>query len=496
MLSVNPLLEQVLPSRRNILIIICTLAVGIAAGLLAAQHLFGVIIFMLAMVIAAALFFQAHLATLIVVFVLYTNLAAVGMKFYSVPVVIGTAFPLLLLVPLVQYLIFNRQKPIFNRVFMLMIVFLAIQLLGTFFAKDTSTALSNLITYGSEGLLLYFLFINAVRTPEMLRRVIWVLLLAGILMGGVPLYQQVTGTFDNNYGGLAQLSEQGFRTGEIALEGEVRQPRLSGTIGEQNRYAQVMLMLVPLGFFQSWNERSKIMRTLALFATAISGLGAMLAFSRGAAVGFVLLILIMVAIRAIKPHQLIVFVLGISLLMAAFPQYSVRLLSMESVMTLIDEESSTVDGPDGAIQGRTTVMLAALQVFLDHPVIGVGPGMVKYYTREYGNQLDIRHLEGTREAHSLYLAIAANTGLLGLTAFLATVFVTLRGLNNARRRWAQERPELAHMATGFMLSIISYMTTGIFLHPSFVRYFWLMMALAGSAIYVSEIPTATDELAG
>lgn len=494
MLSSSSLLEQILPSRRNILITICALATAIAGGLMAGQQPLAAIAVMTVTVVTPCLLLQPGVATLIVVFILYTNLAAVGMKFHGVPVIVGTAFPILLAIPLAHYLIFNRQKVILTPVFLFTILFLVIQLLGALFSNNAGTALSNLIAFIAEGVLLYFLMINVVRTREMLRRIVWVLLIAGILIGGVPLYQQITQTFDNDYGGLAQLSEQGFRTGEVALEGEVRQPRLSGTIGEQNRYAQVMLMLVPLGFFQSWNERSKALRALALTATGLAALGSMLAFSRGAAVGFVLLILIMVAIRAIKPLQFIVFLLGVSLLFVALPQYTVRLVSIPSVMSLFGGEDGQGEEVDGAIRGRTTVMLAAFQVFLDHPLVGVGPGMVKYYTREYGNQLDIRHLEGTREAHSLYLAIAADNGILGLTLFLAMLWRTLIELNTARRRWAQERPELANMATGFMLSIITYMTTGLFLHMSYVRYFWLMMALAGAASYIAATSTATDDI--
>jgi hypothetical protein len=40
------------------------------------------------------------------------------------------------------------------------------------------------------------------------------------------------------------------------------------------------------------------------------------------------------------------------------------------------------------------------------------------------------------------------------------------------------------MATGLLLSIVTYMTTGLFLHLSYARYFWLMLALAGAAAHI------------
>ena len=78
----------------------------------------------------------------------------------------------------------------------------------------------------------------------------------------------VTQTFDNNYGGFAQVQSD-FATGVEDLQGEIEQPRLAGSIGEKNRYGQIMLMLVPLGLFQLWIYRSTGLRILALVLTGL-----------------------------------------------------------------------------------------------------------------------------------------------------------------------------------------------------------------------------------
>jgi hypothetical protein len=59
-------------------------------------------------------------------------------------------------------------------------------------------------------------------------------------------------------------------------------------------------------------------------------------------------------------------------------------------------------------------------------------------------------------------------------------------LARARKRWLKAEPEIANMATAYMLSIVTYLTTGIFLHFAFIRYFWLIMALAAAVIYIAE----------
>jgi hypothetical protein len=68
----------------------------------------------------------------------------------------------------------------------------------------------------------------------------------------------------------------------------------------------------------------------------------------------------------------------------------------------------------------------------------------------------------------------------------ATLYLTMRNLSRVRKRWMAENPELSNMATAYMLSIVTYLTTGIFLHFAFIRYFWLIMALAAAVIYIAE----------
>src|SRR6185369_2899049 len=99
-----------------------------------------------------------------------------------------------------------------------------------------------------------------------------------------------------------------------------------------NRFAQNMLMLVLLGLFQLWIYRSTWARILALLCTSLIIAGGALAFSRGAAVGFILLIVIMTFLRYIKFYQLVLLVLGAYLVLWMFPQYGARIATL-SVFT-------------------------------------------------------------------------------------------------------------------------------------------------------------------
>jgi len=154
-----------------------------------------------------AIMARIDVATLLVIFILYSNAAVVAVKFHGVPFFIGAAYIFLLIIPIAYYVVFQRQKLIATPLTPFIIALLLIQLIGTLFSNDIETAFSNFMTFFVEGVLIYFLVTNAVRTFQTLRLSVWALLLTSVLLGGIPLYQQMTGTFKNNYGGFGQSSE-------------------------------------------------------------------------------------------------------------------------------------------------------------------------------------------------------------------------------------------------------------------------------------------------
>lgn len=487
MFQVDSLYQRHPSLRSGLLIPILLVALAGMLGLIAIGQTFLGIAIVLTVMLTLAILAWPELGTLVVVFVLFTNAAVIAVKFHNVPNLVGGALPALLVFPLATYLLFRRKKLVINPVLLPIFLFMGVQVVGALFSDYKGTALDNVQTFALEGLGLFFLITNVVRTPKTLRRVTWTLLIAGAFIGGLSLYQQMTRTYDNNYWGFAQPSEAVFNAGaKDAITGAVTQWRLAGQIGEKNRYAQVMLMLVPLGMFRVFGERKLLLRSLAGVFTALTAVGAALAFSRGAAVGFVLMLIIMVFMRYIKIWQVLVITVGLAALLSALPQYSQRLTSLESFGSMFSDGTESVGSSDGATLSRLTEMGAAALVFIDHPVIGVGPGTFPLYYQQYSELVGLRTLNEDRQAHNLYLSIAAETGIAGLACFLFILYVMLRSLARVRKRWMNDDPELANMATAYLLSIVTYLTTGLFLHFAFIRYFWLIIALAGAVLYIAD----------
>jgi O-antigen ligase len=410
----------------------------------------------------------------------YLNLPVVMAAAAGLSTSLGSAFALVLVLPVVVHVVLRREALVLTPALGLMLGYLvALVVSATFAGGPGSDSASEVFTFLLEGLLLFLLVTNAVRTPQVLRAVVWALLLAGAVMGLVSVWAELTHTYRNALGGFAQVSAD-----HVPGIGPKPRPRLAGPIGETNRYAQVMLIIVPLGIACIRLAASRGRRLAAIGATALVLSGMLLTYSRGAAVALAIVAVAMVATGFIRVRHavLLVAVLG-ALVAVAAPTYLARLASLSSAQSATSQDSAQADG---ALRGRATENLAALNTFRDHPLIGVGPGQFfARYSQMYANELDLRFLKTSRRAHNLYLELAADTGFLGLAAFLAIVLVSIGQLVRAARLCAVRQPDLALLAHGFALSLFAYLATGLFLQLAYERYFWFVLALANATIWIA-----------
>jgi putative inorganic carbon (hco3(-)) transporter len=426
----------------------------------------------------------------------YLNLPVILMDRAGLPGAVAGMFVLLLGVPVIRHLIVERQPVVLTPAIGLMIAYLLSMVLSAILTDTPSAQATNAITtFLTEGLLLVLLVTNALRSPGALRAFIWALLAAGALMGLISVWQELTHAYSNTLGGLAQVNEEGFGVGEGAFGKEVR-PRLAGPIGEQNRFAQVLLVLIPLAIMRVRAEEKASLKLLAAGMGALITAGVLLSFSRSAFVALVLLVVVMalagfVAVR----HVLALGTVLVALVLVVAPDYVLRIQSLTDSGTSVTQ-SGDGEQVDGALQGRATENLAALNAFKDHPIFGVGPEQFfKVYSVQYGNELGLRFLEENRRAHNLYLEMGADLGIVGLLAFLAVVVVTMAHLWILSRFWRERRPDFAILAMGCLMSLAAYMLSGAFLQLSFQRYFWILIALSNATIWVLRHERA-DEPAG
>ncbi|CAN5479634.1 hypothetical protein BH23CHL10_BH23CHL10_10670 [soil metagenome] len=424
--------------------------------------------------VAIALITRPDSAALIAIALVFTNATVIAMRFHGMPGYVAAVVPMLLAVAL-GYRVFVRREAIvvLPQVPWLVLLLFA-HLISTVFARDIGPAAAGMVDFLVEGVILFLLFTNAIRTRTILVHALWVLVAAGGFLGGLSALQQVTGTFDDNYFGFAQVSNAILSQGEGGAAVEGPQPRLAGPLGEKNHYAQYMLMLFPVGLMLAWSERRRTWRFLAIALTILVMLGVVLTFSRGAAVGMAAVLMVMALLGYVHFRQLALVGALVVGLLIIFPQYTQRLAALD-----VQEASS-----NRVIMSRATENVAAALVFVDHPLVGVGPNLFPSYYRDYAVEFGALVRSSDRESHNLFLGIAAELGIIGLVAFLGILTSISRRLLRARAKWRATQPEAANIASGLLLSLVAFVSSGLFLHLSYARYFWLIAAIAAAGAWV------------
>jgi hypothetical protein len=93
----------------------------------------------------------------------------------------------------------------------------------------------------------------------------------------------------------------------------------------------------------------------------------------------------------------------------------------------------------------------------------------------------------------MYLEELADTGVIGFVLFISIPLITMYQLWQARHYWSsRQRPDVAYTAAGFFLALVAYLATAFFLHLSYVRYYWFILAFAAAFIRIYNVQEQTD----
>lgn len=158
-------------------------------------------------------------------------------------------------------------------------------------------------------------------------------------------------------------------------------------------------------------------------------------------------------------------------------------------MKTIRQEGTRV----GTGQQRAYLWTHGYRMFLDHPLIGVGPGNFNWNLRFYEppDGLAGRSQAG-RPAHSIYFTLLPELGVIGFFLFLRLIWVNQKEFRSLRKttkhfsnypgrqeggRFEQVR-KMEAFGYGLTGAIIAYLVSGAFLSTLYYGHFWLIVALS------------------
>jgi O-antigen ligase len=293
----------------------------------------------------------------------------------------------------------------------------------------------------------------------------------GIFIGSFSVHQYLTRNFGSDYGGFAVARY-------MNIVGGTDDYRLTGPVGDPNFFAQVMVVLALLGVERLVHDKSMWIKILAGLCAAISALTVAFTFSRGAIVAMALSLAIFFWIYRLKPMQtVVILVLGMVLLLFIPSTFFDRILTIKDVLPSSSGQINVREDP--AIQGRASENLTAWAMFTQHPLTGVGLNNFPSLYQDYTKSIGLAPSANERSPHNLYLEVAAETGIVGLSVFLLMVVLAFRSILSARKKFMEAGLEdYAHMVTGFAIAFGGYMLAALFVHAAYPRYFYLLIGIA------------------
>jgi len=259
-------------------------------------------------------------------------------------------------------------------------------------------------------LLLYIVVANVIRDETDIKWLVWALSLGVLFQGLLGLYQEISG------GSLG-----------LSFLGEPRRlyyGRPLGTIGHPNGYGAYLSATMPLALAMLFMEGRTLRKVLVGVVLCVGALGLLFSLSRGGWLSFaVAFIMVLVfAIRRGRQNLHIAYVGAGSILLVLL---SLTLSQRDLVTARLTSEQSQ----ESALS-RITMAKGATAMIQDYPLLGVGANNYSLLMPEY-DPFDFASQRRIVIVHNIYLLIAAETGLVGLAAFLwflASLFAQARRL--------------------------------------------------------------------
>jgi O-antigen ligase len=309
-------------------------------------------------------------------------------------------------------------------------------------------------------LLIFFVAINAARTPSQLAVMIslWVL-----FFGLYP----ARGTYFNFLGGISTFGRYGWN---FSFE-------------NFNDLAAYAILNLGLAGFLLAGRYPKWVRNLALAACAAFALLIVITQSRGAFIGLTVAFLFMLS-RSISRGKLVKFAglaaLGIVLVApgAVWERFS-KMKYLTNTETLGEADSSA--------EQRWVLLQIAAEVAKENIVTGVGLGAYADAHSKYSeDRPEWQFGRGNRDAHNMYVSLVAETGLPGLALFLAMLGSTLLRALRVETRLRGRFPLEAEQMRILRFGLIAYLVAAIFGSFHRISFLYLYVAILWIAATMHE----------
>jgi O-antigen ligase len=421
-----------------------------------------------ALIVFLLALYSKEFGLVVLIFISYTRFSDTMTEFQGVPSTAKPYLAILIVAILMRWAIFREIPKGWGNPAVLFGI-LALTGFASLLYSPVPDRVTVRLLNDLKDMLIATVIVILLQNGPSLRRALWTLLAAGFFLGTLSVFQYFTGTFDHVYWGFAQSSQH-------QIVGAVDDYRATGPIGDPNFFAQIMVVLIPIALERYLHEKKTVLRLIALWTMGVSVLTVLFTYSRGGFLAMVIGVLILFSVYPPKRIQVPFVFFLIVIFVSYLPANYVDRLS---TLSEIFKPTGTSRLEERSLQGRLSENLAAWEMIKSNPVFGVGLNSYKYLFPLYSKKQGLALVATEREAHNMFLEVAAETGVVGFSVFAFLLFFCYRTLINARTIFLRSGlGDYAGMTVGFLAGLSSYLVAGIFIHNAFPRYFYLLLGMA------------------
>jgi putative inorganic carbon (HCO3(-)) transporter len=444
----------------------------------------GLLLFVLALVGFAYVVLHPEWGAPYFAFLIFFRLSDVIRAEFGLPSLFMVLAPALVLVAFARWLLHgDRLGQGWRTALWLLVLYGAVCGASILYASDGERTVSALFDY-ADGIVIVLVMTLYLRTAKDLERTVWAILIAGGILASLAVLQQLTGSFEQTYAGFSRVELRNIvdRNSGFRSEGPV----------SANYFALILVAVVPLAVERVLHARGRLQKSVAAVTIAVAVSAIVFTYSRGGIVALAICCIPMLSwVPRRRIGRLVVAGSLAAVLLGSFVLPAEYLQRLGALTQIVEARSGAIP-QDGALRGRLSEVTSAAMIFGDHPIVGVGYGNFEIHYPRYAQMLALDGRREERQAHSLYLEVAAETGIVGVLAFGALVGSAVLGAFGARRRLAENGDTRAEqVAQGFGFALLGYLAGSIFLHLTYPRYFWLLIGI-GLALAALARPEPAD----
>ncbi|HMV67306.1 MAG TPA: O-antigen ligase family protein [Myxococcota bacterium] len=260
------------------------------------------------------------------------------------------------------------------------------------------------------------------------------------------------------------------------------QQRTSGAYNDPNAWSTALLVICPMLIAGLSVDRHPLATPLLIGVASTFPLCILQSMSRAGLLSFVIIAPGLIFI--LRRRKMLLLFAGLSLLLL-LPM----IINLEAALlryrTLLDP-TLEADLGHGSLRERRALLEAGLQIFWEHPYLGVGTGLFRVHA-SYVSAGEVWKI-----AHNSYVNVAAEQGVPGLISHAYLGFLLYKTAWHGAMRSQSELTR--SVGQGFLLSLIAFSAMALTLNLATFAAAWFMLSLGLVVARLGGSETVPDRM--